>query len=111
MKKQKRSDPQNDTTNPFEVLTEELMFVILDFLETALLDKKSFSLTCKWFYSLEAKHRRLLRPLRAKHLPALAARYSSEMELDLSLCPHVEDDLLALVAGTYAATLRQLDLL
>ncbi|KAH1193152.1 F-box/LRR-repeat protein 3 [Glycine soja] len=87
------------------------MFVILDFLETALLDKKSFSLTCKWFYSLEAKHRRLLRPLRAKHLPALAARYSSEMELDLSLCPHVEDDLLALVAGTYAATLRQLDLL
>ncbi|KAH1266304.1 F-box/LRR-repeat protein 3 [Glycine max] len=111
MKKQKRSDPQNDTTNPFEVLTEELMFVILDFLETAApLDKKSFSLTCKWFYSLEAKHRRLLRPLRAEHLPALAARYPSVTELDLSLCPRVGDDALALVAGAYAATLRRLDL-
>ncbi|KAL5133220.1 F-box/LRR-repeat protein 3 [Glycine soja] len=110
MKKQKLSEPQNDTTNPFEVLSEELMFVILDFLQTTSLDKKSFSLTCKLFYSVEAKHRRLLRPLRAEHLPALAARYPNVTELDLSLCPRVGDGALGLVAGAYAATLRRMDL-
>ncbi|KAK7390271.1 hypothetical protein VNO78_25570 [Psophocarpus tetragonolobus] len=109
MKKQKRAQQQNDT-NPFELLSEELMFVILDFLETAPLDVKSFSLTCKRFYCAEAKHRRLLRPLRAEHLPALAARYPAVTDLDLSLCPRVGDGALAFVAGAYAATLRRLDL-
>ncbi|RDX89506.1 F-box/LRR-repeat protein 3, partial [Mucuna pruriens] len=108
MKRQKRSGTQND--NPFEVLPEELVFVILDFLETASLDKKSFSLTCKWFYAAEARHRRALRPLRAEHLPAVVARYPCVRELDLSLCPRVGDRALALVAGAYGETLRRLDL-
>ncbi|BAT97533.1 hypothetical protein VIGAN_09100100 [Vigna angularis var. angularis] len=108
MKRQKRSDSQND--NPFQVLTEELIFLILDFLETAPLDKKSFALTCKAFYAAEARHRRALRPLRAEHLPALAARYPSVTDLDLSLCPRVGDGALALVAGAYGETLRRLDL-
>jgi len=109
MKRQKRSDSQNDD-NPFQVLTEELIFLILDFLETAPLDKKSFALTCKAFYASEARHRRALRPLRTEHLPALAARYPSVTDLDLSLCPRVGDGVLALVAGAYGETLRRLDL-
>ncbi|XP_027334595.1 F-box/LRR-repeat protein 3 isoform X1 [Abrus precatorius] len=108
MKKQKCLETQNK--NPFEFLTEELIFTILDYLQTDPLDKKSFSLTCKWFYAVEAKHRRSLRPLRAEHLPAIVARYPSVTDLDLSLCPRVPDASLALVAGAYRNTLRRLDL-
>ncbi|XP_020236859.1 F-box/LRR-repeat protein 3 [Cajanus cajan] len=115
MKKQKTrnhedDDNANNNNNSFQALTEELLFAILDFLETAPSAKKSFSLACKWFYAVEARHRRVLRPLRAEHLPALAARYRSVSEVDLSLCPRVGDGALAVVAGAYAATLQRLDL-
>ncbi|KAK7349735.1 hypothetical protein VNO77_07356 [Canavalia gladiata] len=109
MKKQKCLETQTKK-NPFEFLTEELIFTILDFLETAPLDKKSFSLTCRWFYTVEAKHRRALRPLRAEHLPAIVARYPSVKDLDLSLCPRVGDGALSLVSGAYKESLRRLDL-
>ncbi|KAL2337864.1 hypothetical protein Fmac_012310 [Flemingia macrophylla] len=115
MKKLKRHHgTQNDdatTDNPFEALTEELLFAILDFLDAEPSAKKSFLLVSKWFYTVEARHRRVLRPLRAEHLPALAGLYRSVSEVDLSLCPHVGDGALEVVAGAYAVTLRRLDLL
>ncbi|XP_061375828.1 F-box/LRR-repeat protein 3 isoform X1 [Gastrolobium bilobum] len=112
MKKQKCVETQrsNSNPNPFDVISEELIFTILDFLDSDPLDKKSFSLTCKWFYSVEAKHRRVLRPLRAEHLPAIVARYPLVTDLDLTLCPRVGDGSLALLAGAYRDTLRRLDL-
>ncbi|KAJ1419272.1 Leucine-rich repeat [Sesbania bispinosa] len=109
MKKQKRLEtPQH--ANPFEVLSEELVFTILDLLEGYPQAKKSFSLSCKWFHFVEGKHRRVLRPLRAEHLPAMAARYPYVSELDLSLCPRVADGSLSLVARAYQETLQRVDL-
>lgn len=110
MKKQKKLMEQPQHENPFEVLSEELVFTILDLLESDPKDTKSFSLCCKWFHALEGKHRRVLRPLRADLLPAMVARYTSVTELDLSLCPRVSDGSLSLVAGAYQETLRRVDL-
>ncbi|KAK7260038.1 hypothetical protein RIF29_25758 [Crotalaria pallida] len=113
LKKQKllkTQQQQRNKNNPFEVLSEELVFTILDFLEGDPLAKKSFSLVCKSFYFVEAKHRRALTPLRTDHLPAILNRYSSVANLDLTLCPRVSDNSLALVAGACRNTLRRVDL-
>lgn len=114
MKKQKQNrsseTQQHSNSNPFESLSEELVFTILDFLEADSQASKSFSQSCKWFHSLESRHRRVLRPLRADHLPAMAARYPSVEELDLSRCPRVGDESLTLVAASYRETLRRVDL-
>ncbi|CAK8574776.1 unnamed protein product [Lathyrus sativus] len=111
----KKIQKQN-TTNPFESLSEELIFTILDFLEepnnnnNSHQTKKSFSLSCKWFHALESKHRRALRPLRAEHLPSILARYSSIQTIDLSLCPRVSDTSLSMIAEAYKETLTRIDL-
>lgn len=107
-KKQKLSESQHN--NPFELLSEEIIFIILDLLEPNSKASKSFSLCCKWFHALEAKHRRVLRPLRAEHLPSMIARYRSISNLDLSLCPRVCDGSLSLIAGAYKETLQRVDL-
>ncbi|KAE9603152.1 putative leucine-rich repeat domain, L domain-containing protein [Lupinus albus] len=101
---------QHKKNNAFEILSEELIFIILDFLEGDPLAKKSFSLVCKSFYFIESKHRRTLTPLRTDHLPALLNRYPSVTDLDLTLCPRVTDNSLALVAGAYGDALRRVDL-
>ncbi|GLT65770.1 hypothetical protein SLA2020_381820 [Shorea laevis] len=51
--------------NPFDLLTEEIVFAILDSLNDDALTKKSFSLVCKAFYTIESRHRRTLRALRS----------------------------------------------
>ncbi|CAL0306264.1 unnamed protein product [Lupinus luteus] len=101
---------QHKKNNAFEILSEELIFTILDFLEWDPLSKKSFSLVCKSFYFIESKHRRTLTPLRTDHLPALLNRYPSVTDLDLTLCPRVTDNSLALVAGAFGDALRRVDL-
>ncbi|KAI4353482.1 hypothetical protein L6164_002428 [Bauhinia variegata] len=106
MKKQK--SPEN--LNPFDVLSEELIFTILDFIEENPLDKKSFSLVCKSFYAIESKHRRTLKPLRSEHFPCVFNRYPFVSHLDLSLCPRVSDNSLNFIANSYKDTLRRIDL-
>ena len=80
MKKQKSVG----THNPFDFLSEELVFTILDFLVPNPLDKKAFSLVCKSFHAIEAKHRKTLKPFRSEHLPAVVNRYPFVTHLDLS---------------------------
>ncbi|KAE9610829.1 putative F-box domain, leucine-rich repeat domain, L domain-containing protein [Lupinus albus] len=114
LKKQKLFTTQQhkkkkNNNNLFEILSEELIFTILDFLEGDPPTKKSFSLVCKSFYFIESKHRRTLTPLRTDHLPAVFNRYPSVTDLDLTLCPRVTDKSLALVAaadGAVAAVAR-----
>jgi F-box/leucine-rich repeat protein 2/20 len=113
MKKQKIIVEQQNPYNPFESLSEELIFTILDFLQPdnqSKLTKKSFSLCCKWFHALESKHRHALRPLRAEHIPTILARYPSIQNIDLTLCPRVNDTSLSMIAGAYNKTLRRIDL-
>ncbi|KAK4268497.1 hypothetical protein QN277_025148 [Acacia crassicarpa] len=98
------------TLNPFDVLSEELIFTILDLLDSNSLDKKSFALVCKYFYSVEAKHRRSLKPLRSEHLPSVLKRYRFVTHLNLSLCRRVTDSSLSFVADAYKATLQRIDL-
>ncbi|KAI4356092.1 hypothetical protein L6164_000139 [Bauhinia variegata] len=106
MKKQKSSE----NLNPFDVLSEELVFIILDFIEANPLDKKSFSLVCKSFYAIELKHRRTVKPLRSEHLPCVLNRYPFVTHLDLSLCPRVSDSSLNFIANSCKDTLRRIDL-
>ncbi|XP_054794119.1 F-box/LRR-repeat protein 3-like [Prosopis cineraria] len=99
-----------ETHNPFDSLSEELVFTILDHLSSNSLDKKSFSLVCKSFHAIEAKHRRAIRPLRSELLPSILNRYPFVSHADLSLCPRVSDSSLNFIANAYSATLRRIDL-
>ena len=100
--------PSSSSTfiNVFDLLSEEIIFAILDCLHNTD-DRKSFSIVCKSFYSIESKHRRTLRPLRSEHLPSLLKRYSQIWGLDLTLCPRITDASLSAVAGD---SLRSVDL-
>uniref|UniRef100_A0A7C9D5J3 F-box/LRR-repeat protein 15-like leucin rich repeat domain-containing protein n=1 Tax=Opuntia streptacantha TaxID=393608 RepID=A0A7C9D5J3_OPUST len=111
MKKHRTSmakTPSSSSTfiNLFDLLSEEIIFAILDCLHNTD-DRKSFSIVCKSFYSIESKHRRTLRPLRSEHLPSLLKRYSQISRLDLTLCPRITDASLSAVAGD---ALRSVDL-
>ncbi|KAK4759391.1 hypothetical protein SAY87_022522 [Trapa incisa] len=116
MKKQKTADFGQEHSrelhhNLFETLSEEIIFTILDFLGDNPLDKKSFSLVCKCFYSIEASHRRALRPLRTEHLPKILSRYPNTVRLDLTLCPRVTDTSLAAISSSSCGpSLRSIDL-
>ncbi|OWM67079.1 F-box/LRR-repeat protein 3 isoform X2 [Punica granatum] len=115
MKKQKTAHRgqelgQELKLNPFDFLSEEIVFTILDLLGDNPLDKKSFSLVCKSFYSIESSHRRALRPLRPDHLPKILARYPNTARLDLTLCPRVTDASLAVVSSSCGPCLRSIDL-
>ncbi|KAI9074899.1 hypothetical protein K1719_040227 [Acacia pycnantha] len=99
-----------EANNPFDSLMEELVFTILDHLPPNSLDKKSFSLVCKSFYAIEAKHRRTIRPFRSELLPSILNRYPFVSHADLSLCPRVSDSSLDFLANACSATLRRIDL-
>ncbi|KAK4797943.1 hypothetical protein SAY86_030269 [Trapa natans] len=97
--------------NFFNTLSEEIVFTILDFLGDNPLDKKSFSLVCKCFYSIEAVHRRAIRPLRTEHLPKILSRYPNAERLDLTLCPRITDaSLVAISSSPCGSSLRSIDL-
>ncbi|XVE97163.1 hypothetical protein REPUB_Repub02eG0287600 [Reevesia pubescens] len=111
MKKQKQDclGGFNFNTNPFDLLYEEIIFMILDLLNRNPLDKKSFSLVCKSFYATESKHRRTLKPLRQEHLPAILCRYPNITRLDLTLCSRLSDTSLSILFNACASTLRSID--
>ncbi|XVF55013.1 hypothetical protein PTKIN_Ptkin06aG0002200 [Pterospermum kingtungense] len=104
MKKQKQ-----ECFNPFDLLSEEIIFIILDFLNHSSLDKKSFSLVCKSFYATESKHRRALKPLRQEHLPSILCRYPTITHLDLTLCSRLTDTSLSIITNACASRLRSID--
>ncbi|XP_057983117.1 F-box/LRR-repeat protein 3 isoform X1 [Malania oleifera] len=106
MKKQKSAE----ALNPFDLLTEEIVFAILDFLCENPFDKKSFSLVCKSFYTIEGHHRKTLKPLRSEHLATVLTRYPNVTHLDLSLCPRITDASLAAISAIGGPTLRSIDL-
>ncbi|OAY41574.1 F-box/LRR-repeat protein 3 [Manihot esculenta] len=114
MKRQKMTvefdDNCNKSNNLFDLLSEEIVFAILDFLDTNPLDRKSFSLVCKSFYSLEYNHRKTLKPLRQEHLPRILSRYPHVSHLDLSLCPRINDNSLTVISNTCKDSLRSIDL-
>ncbi|RWV88658.1 hypothetical protein GW17_00049233 [Ensete ventricosum] len=101
---------EENRSSLFDSLSEEVLFLILDRLDSDPLDKKSFSLVCRSFYAAESRHRRALTPLRSGLLPAALARYPSVSRLDLSLCPSVTDAALASVGGALRSSLRSIDL-
>ncbi|KAK9159216.1 hypothetical protein Scep_005790 [Stephania cephalantha] len=96
--------------NPFDLLSDEILFDILDYLDHNPFDKKSFSLVCKDFYRVESRHRRVLKPLRSELLIRAIDRYPSVERLDLSSCPRITDDSLAAISNAYKFCLRSIDL-
>ncbi|XVE76636.1 hypothetical protein DITRI_Ditri12bG0189400 [Diplodiscus trichospermus] len=109
MKKQKQECFGGVNFNPFDLLSEDIIFMILDLLNHNPLDKKSFSLVCKSFYATESKHRRFLKPLRQQHLPAILCRYPNIIHLDLTLCSRLSDTSLSIISNACASTLRSID--
>ncbi|KAF8010549.1 hypothetical protein BT93_J1245 [Corymbia citriodora subsp. variegata] len=103
--------PDDRPTNPFDGLTEEIVHLILDHLEDDdPLAHKSFSLVCRSFLSAESRHRRSLRPLSSDLLPLIPRRYPFIERLDLSLCPRVDDEVLASLSRAWSSTLRSVNL-
>ncbi|XP_065853494.1 F-box/LRR-repeat protein 3 [Euphorbia lathyris] len=109
MKRQKSTEIGNGT-KLFDLLSEGIVFTILDFLHSNPLDRKSFSLVCKFFYNLESKHRKSLKPLRQQHLPRILNRYPHLTHLDLSLCPRINDNSLTVISNICNDSLRSIDL-
>lgn len=96
MKRQK-SIPESSFSF-FDLLSEEIVFSILDCLDDNPLDRKAFSLVCKSFYSIESRHRKTLKPLRSEHLTKILNRYRCVTNLDLSLCPRITDSSLSVIS-------------
>ncbi|KAK8601398.1 hypothetical protein V6N13_058889 [Hibiscus sabdariffa] len=104
------SPHSSSNSNPFDILTEEIVCKILDHLHEDPFATKSFSLTCKSFYFIESRHRGILKPLRADLLPRTFHRYPFVSHLDLSLCPRVDDATLNVLSSTWKSSLRSINL-
>lgn len=102
--------PEPKTESPFEALTEEILFLILDLLDSNPLDRKSFSLVSRSFYTVESRHRRYITPLRSELLPSILSRYNSISHLNLKLCPFLTDASLFSIASLLGLSLRSIDL-
>lgn len=109
MKKQKPNSESN-FNNHFNLLSEEIVFSILDYLNDSPIDKKSFSLVCKSFYAIESHHRKMLKPLRSEHLTKILSRYPQVNHLDLCLCPRITDSSLTVIATFCKEMLRSINL-
>ncbi|KAB5512869.1 hypothetical protein DKX38_029897 [Salix brachista] len=92
--------------NPFDFLTEEIIFTILDYLNDDPFSKKSLSLTCKALYSIESHHRKTLKPLRAELLSRTLHSCFNLVEIDLSNGVELND--LAAAAIAEAKNLEKL---
>ncbi|GAB4860225.1 hypothetical protein Ancab_011704 [Ancistrocladus abbreviatus] len=101
---------ENSSLNPFNVLSEEILFSILDCLDNDSLALKSFSLVCKSFHLVESRHRKSLKLLRPDLLPRLLHRYPFLSQLDLSLYPRVDDLLLKKLSSLTKSCLRSINL-
>ncbi|KAM1181109.1 hypothetical protein ACFX1X_020398 [Malus domestica] len=100
----------NNDNNVFHVLSDEIIFIILDFLKKNPIDKKSFSLVCKFFHAAESKHRKKLKPLLSDHLPKVFHRYPNASHIDLTLCSRVPDASLVAIFNACMSSLRSIDL-
>ncbi|XVF46165.1 hypothetical protein PTKIN_Ptkin03bG0004900 [Pterospermum kingtungense] len=109
-KKKMQAFSADSSSNPFDNLTEEIVWKILDLLDDDPSATKSFSLTCKTFYFIESRHRKTLKPLRTELLPRTLRRYPFVSHLDLSFCPRVDDNSLNLISSTWKATLLSINL-
>ncbi|WJZ89184.1 hypothetical protein VitviT2T_008418 [Vitis vinifera] len=105
-----RQQKQQRFTNPFTLVTDEIIFAILDFLGHDPFSRKSFSLVCKSFYSVESRHRKTLKPLRSDLLRRILLRYPVIDHLDLSLCPLNEGDSWDVILSLCKSTLRSIKL-
>ncbi|KAK6164791.1 hypothetical protein DH2020_001655 [Rehmannia glutinosa] len=94
----------------FDLLSEEIVFIILDFLNENPLDKKSFSRVSRSFYAIESRHRKFLKPLRSEHLTKILNRYRYVSTLDLSMCPRITDASLGVISGRCKEMLRSINL-
>uniref|UniRef100_A0A5B7BSV4 Putative RNI-like superfamily protein isoform 3 n=1 Tax=Davidia involucrata TaxID=16924 RepID=A0A5B7BSV4_DAVIN len=103
-------EQQQGLTNPFESLSEEIVFAILDLLDDDPRDKKTFSIVCKSFRFIESRHRKTLIPLRLEFLPRTLRRYPFITHLDLTFCPRVWDYTLNSISNAYKTTLQSIDL-
>ncbi|MBA0850813.1 hypothetical protein Goshw_007354 [Gossypium schwendimanii] len=108
----RRAQPLSPDSSPnrFDILTEEIVCKILDHLNNDPFATKAFSLTCKAFYFIESRHRRILKPLRPELLPRIFLRYPFVSHLDLSMCPRVDDNTLNVISSTWKATLQSINL-
>ncbi|XP_021826436.1 F-box/LRR-repeat protein 3 [Prunus avium] len=104
------SNMNNNNNHLFHFLSEEIIFIILDFLNQNPIDKKAFSLACKSFYAIEAKHRKKLKPLRSEHIPQVLNRYPYVSHIDLTLCPRITDTSLTTISNACMSSLRSIDL-
>ncbi|CAA0836241.1 F-box/LRR-repeat protein 3 [Striga hermonthica] len=98
------------TSSRFELLSEEIVFLILDFLDEDPADRKSFSLVSRSFYEFESRHRSYLKPLRSEHLAKALGRYPHTAALDLSMCPRVTDFSLGIISTRCRGMLRSINL-
>ncbi|KVI11293.1 Leucine-rich repeat, cysteine-containing subtype [Cynara cardunculus var. scolymus] len=118
MKKQKCIQEDAETQiNPFDFLSEEIVFLILDCLQTNPFDRKSFSLVSKSFYSIESRHRKTLKPFprttndhHHDQLKKLLNRYPFVTHLDLSLCPRIPDSSLSYISNSCGKALKSINL-
>nr|GMD64328.1 F-box/LRR-repeat protein 3-like isoform X2 [Ipomoea batatas] len=102
-------NPKSSTQ--FESLTEEIIFSILDCLDTDPESKKSFSQACRSFFAIESRHRRVLRPLNTNLIAKSLQRYPFVSHLDFTLCPRVDDEVLVSISNSCkAAIIRSVDL-
>ncbi|XP_057955895.1 F-box/LRR-repeat protein 3-like isoform X2 [Malania oleifera] len=93
----------------FDAVNEEILHAILDRLHDPL-DRKSFSLVCKLFNSVESQHRKTLTPLRIDLLRRTLARYPFLQRLDFTQCPRVDDASLDFISESCKSTLRSINL-
>ncbi|XP_071722315.1 F-box/LRR-repeat protein 3 [Rutidosis leptorrhynchoides] len=117
MKKQKTCIPTQTQINPFDYLSEEIIFTILDYLRPYPFDRKSFSLVSKSFYLIESHHRKTLKPFprttndhNLDQLRKLLKRYPFVTHMDLTLCPKVTDDYLSFISNSCGKNLNFIDL-
>ncbi|PKA64853.1 F-box/LRR-repeat protein 3 [Apostasia shenzhenica] len=101
---------ENSKLNPFDALSEEILFLILDHLQSNAPAKKSFSHVCRSFYAVESRHRQAIRFFRSDLISAVISRYPFVSRVDLSLCTRVSDGALASIAGKLGPSLISIDL-
>ncbi|KAK4274877.1 hypothetical protein QN277_018043 [Acacia crassicarpa] len=101
--------PRRPAINFFDLLTEEIILIILDHLRDPLA-RKSFSQVCKSFYSLESDHRKFIKPRILNFLPNVLRRFPSISQINFSLCPRVEDDTLSSISLAWNSSLETIDL-
>lgn len=104
------ANPEPITDSPFESLSEEILFLVLDLLDSNPLDKKSFSLVSRSFYAVESRHRWSLTPLRSELLSSILSRYNSISHLNLTKCPFLTDASLDSIASLLGSSLRSINL-